>query len=163
MTEALSEDSDRIKNALTLPALKDAEAVRNIFDIGPSLFASLDIDELIRSRLLHQTKRKRIVNKEDVDKSDVNKEHKRKDTDTAPATPSERQKLLQRLNQIVKEQQDRGVGTGKERDARWKKSAVGGGSAANDELTGNSANAAVTATASAARVRGILEIRILLY
>jgi hypothetical protein len=70
---------------------------------------------------------------------------------------------LQRLNQIVKEQQDRGVGTGKERDLRWKKSAFGGGSTANDGLTGNSANAAATATASAKKVFNFLRSRILSY
>ena len=158
--EALSEDSDRIHEALTftLPALKDADAVPNIFDISPSLFSNLDIDELIQSRSFHQTKqadsgvRTHIVNKVDTDSGDISQ-----------ATPSQRQKLLQRLNQIVKEQQDRGVGTGKQRDLRWKKSAIGGGNTANDGLTGNSANAAATATASAKKVFDILKSRILLY
>ena len=149
----LSEDSDRIRESLhlSLPPLKDAEPVPNVFNIGPSILSSLDVDELVRLRLAHQTKQADSGVRARTNDAEQNLDSNDHGESFKP--PSEKQKLLQRLNQIIKEQQDRGVGTRQERDFRWAKSAAGGN---ETELAGNSANAAAVATASAGKVRRYL-------
>ncbi|KAK6975028.1 hypothetical protein R3P38DRAFT_2583003, partial [Favolaschia claudopus] len=69
-----------------------------------------------------------------------------------PGTPmasnlSEKQQFLKRINEVIKSQEDRGVGTGLERDHRWRKAAPGAregvidGKLAPAPTAGSSANA----------------------
>jgi hypothetical protein len=76
---------------------------------------------------------------------------------------SMRQQLIRRFHEVLKEQQDHAIGTGCERAARWRAPAPGGREGQIDGLSapalpsGNSANAAVAASAIAKKVcRGCL-------
>ena len=74
-------------------------------------------------------------------------------TETRSAKLAERQELLRRFTEIIKQQGDRGIGTGLERSARWQKVMTRTGETEASSPSGNAKNAAVTAKAAATKVR----------
>ena len=128
----------------------------NPFDIeDPS---TLNLQELVKLRFAHQTKqgatgvknysrsaransssRHGSVNDSDAD-----------ETGQQGANQTERQKLLCRFAEIIKQQGDKGIGTGLERSARWRN--ITAREAEPGEPTGNAKNAAATAKAAAMKV-----------
>jgi hypothetical protein len=57
-----------------------------------------------------------------------------------------RRKIVREMQAVLREQQDQGISTGLERQARWKNSAPGGRNGEEIQaLTGNSANAELAA------------------
>ena len=128
----------------------------NPFDIeDPS---TLNLQELVKLRFAHQTKqgatgvknysrsaransssRHGSVNDSDAD-----------ETGQQGANQTERQKLLCRFAEIIKQQGDKGIGTGLERSARWRN--ITAREAEPGEPTGNAKNAAATAKAAATKV-----------
>ncbi|KAK6974182.1 hypothetical protein R3P38DRAFT_2584549 [Favolaschia claudopus] len=95
---------------------------------------------------------------------DIRRRHQTRQAETGvrvnPGTPmasnlSEKQQFLKRINEVIKSQEDRGVGTGLERDHRWRKAAPGAregvidGKLAPAPTAGSSANASKVATGNA--------------
>lgn len=67
-------------------------------------------------------------------------------TSTPISEASLRRKIVREMQDVLREQQDQGVSTGLERQARWKSSAPGGRTGEEIRaLTGNSANAELAA------------------
>ena len=158
ITEAYSDDASHINSTLTsvgsslanlLPAAITQEC-SNAFN--PNNSAAVDLTELVRLRFLHQTKQAetgvRMVGKATDTLENPESMFQKKQLLT------ERQKILREFNNIIKRQEDQGVGTGLERKARWQNgtthedvSAVAPGLA-----HGNSANAEAVAKATASKV-----------
>ncbi|KAJ7828434.1 hypothetical protein B0H13DRAFT_1656272 [Mycena leptocephala] len=79
----------------------------------PHSSLSCDVQELVNIRRCHQTKQAETGVRTSIGAS-------------SPANLSECQQFLKRINEIIKLQQDHGIGTGAEHDLRWRKSAPGG-------------------------------------
>lgn len=164
MTEAYSDDAAHIRSLISDIATAHGERLANalpplnIERPETTLFTSttssstIDVSELVRLRFLHQTKQAETgVRKVGSGKSTANSRAE----NLKPL--SERQQIIRRFAEIIKQQDDRGVGTGLERSARWiskgseKGTSKQGG--AVDKTSGNSANAAAVANATASSVR----------
>jgi hypothetical protein len=146
MTEAYSDDAAHIASVLlaahgdrlanSLPAVNVLEPEINVY----SSASKIDISELFHLRYQHQTKQAETG----VHKFGnlCNSKSESAQMDQHKAKPlTERQQILRRFSEIIKQQNDRGIGMGLERAARWKATA-----------TGNSANAAMTASAALTKV-----------
>lgn len=121
--------------------------------------SDIDLTTLVNLRFQHQTKQaftgvrtSNILNSEASEESNQGKKL------------SERQRLQKEYSSIIREQGDRGVGTGLERSVRWTRNPAPGGrnadtvdGVATTPITGNAANAAAVATAAAKRVGVIFE------
>ena len=111
--------------------------------------STIDISELVHLRFLHQTKQAETgVRKVGSGESTANRQ--------AEKPLSERQQIIRKFAEIIKQQDDRGVGTGLERSARWISKGSEKGtkqSKAVEKTSGNSANAAAVADATASSVR----------
>jgi hypothetical protein len=94
----------------------------NVFDINSSDLSALSFDKLMNLRRQHQTRQAAtsIRTKTTSGSHQVQKQ-----------APTERQLLLRRLNEVIKEQQEKGTGTGAERGLRWRADAPAAGNAAN--------------------------------
>ena len=144
-TPHASHTGERLANAL--PPLNIERPETNLFTSGT---LTLDVSELVHLRFLHQTKQAETgVRKVGSGESIANRK--------AEKPLSERQQIIRKFAEILKQQDDRGVGTGLERSARW----ISKGSAestskqneAIEKTSGNSANAAAVADATASSVR----------
>ena len=71
---------------------------------------------------------------------------------------SERQRVLQRFSAILKQQEEKGVGTGLERAARWTRANMTTTSEVGSLSNGNSGNATAVAKAVATKVRELLQL-----
>ncbi|KAJ7182126.1 hypothetical protein C8R46DRAFT_826347, partial [Mycena filopes] len=124
-----------------IPILSITEAAKP-FGRGALTSDAIDFDYLVELRRRHQTvQAARGVRTRVVDRSS----DKAKDA-------SLRQQLIKKLHLALKEEQDHAIGTGLDRNARWHAPAPGGRGASGPGATlpaGNSANAALTATAAA--------------
>ncbi|KAI0669608.1 hypothetical protein C8Q78DRAFT_977184 [Trametes maxima] len=158
---AAQEDLDTVLhafNAITLPALPflPAEPLRP-FD-RPIFSSSLDADlfGLARIRKKHETERARkgVCTRQDtqleVQVNDATKPALPSAEKVAPKKETVRQKLIREMQDVLRAEQNRGVGTGLERDARWRSYVKLG--AGTEKTTGNSANAELAAGARAAAV-----------
>ncbi len=98
--------------------------------------ADIDISQLISLRHEHQTKQASSgIRKRDDRSAELGE---------ASKELTERQRLLKAFSEIIREQGDKGVGSGKERTERWRNNGVPG----NEQVpraSGNSANAAEVA------------------
>ncbi len=150
----IQEDSQCVTNAfaaITLPALAflPAEPLRPFDRPQASLPSEIDFSTMILVRQKHETERARkgIRTREDdavnAATGEASKLAKRKE--------SARQALIRRMQEVLREEQGRAIGTGLERDARWR-AHVTAASRLASEATGNSANAALAAGARGAAV-----------
>jgi len=161
MEEAYSEDASRIAMALSSIGSETANSLRPVYvdeEVNPFNAddpSTVDLNELVRLRFKNQTKQARTGVRTST-RSPLD-EHQ---NEQKPL--SDRQAILRKFNEIIKSQGDRGIGTGLERNARWRNPAPGGrsgiidGEAAPSAAAGNSANAAGAAKAAATKVRSEL-------
>lgn len=147
MDEAFSDDAAHIAAYILpeagftaqLPPINDPIPNDPFNAYDPSL---IDLTEFVRLRFSHQTKQATTGIR------------------TATQAPSEgskivteRQRVLQRFSEILKQQEERGVGTGLERAARWTHAATTVSDVTDVTVSnGNSANAAAVAKAAATTV-----------
>ena len=123
----------------------------NPFDIeDPS---TLNLQELVDLRFAHQTKQGAtgVKNYSRSARVDSSLRLASDETGQQGIRLTERQKLLRRFAEIIKQQGDKGIGTGLERSARWRK-ITAGESDGLGEPTGNAKNAAASAKAAATKV-----------
>ena len=130
-----------------MPPLNIEQLETNVFTSGS---LTIDVSELVRLRFLHQTKQAETgVRKVGSGESTANRQ--------AEKPLSERQQIIRKFAEIMKQQDDRGVGTGLERSARWISKGSAKSTSKQSELvekaSGNSANAAAVADATASSVR----------
>ncbi|OJT13577.1 hypothetical protein TRAPUB_9876 [Trametes pubescens] len=151
----VQEDSHTVTEAfaaVSLPALafEPAEPLRP-FDrpLDPGLM-NADLSTLVAVRQRHETDRARKGIRTRMDDRD----HDRPEGDDSAGnrTESARQALIRNIQQVMREEQDRAVGTGIERDARWRTHVTAASKVGESIETGNAANAALAAGARAATV-----------
>ncbi|OSC96522.1 hypothetical protein PYCCODRAFT_1379012 [Trametes coccinea BRFM310] len=144
---AVGEAYDLVQDPMPIRSVPGAESIRP-YDRPPGSHGIYsDLSGLVRVRKQHETERARKgvhtskANTTDNERSSLCEE-------------SKRQVLIREMQQALAEEQDRGIGTGLERDAHWH-SHVGTASKAITQPSagGNSANAALIAGAKAASVR----------
>jgi hypothetical protein len=153
MDEAYSDDAAHIATSLSqanyivqLPPVNDQTPSDpfNIYD--PSL---IDLSEFVQLRFSHQTKQAATGIRTTTQAPALE----------GPTKLTERQRVLQRFSKILKQQEEKGIGTGLERAARWARVNV---STVTSDVgvsgSGNSANAAAVAKAVATKVRETLHI-----
>jgi hypothetical protein len=157
MSATLAESSRHISDALAdcLPPISGVNERTNIFDMTREELSTLNFDQLVDLRFAHQTKqalsgvRRSATGTFKAQTSENSAETSKK---------TQRQELLRRLNEIIKEQQEKGIGTGAERGLRWRNPAPGGRDGAVSGVNhppataGNTANAAENATKLAGKV-----------
>jgi hypothetical protein len=155
LTEAYSDDASHINSVLSslgsslansLPAVNTNEH-SNAFTTNNSESSAVDLTELVRLRFLHQTKQAATGVRIGSNTNETAFEKKKLLTD--------RQKILREFNQILKQQEDRGVGTGLDRKVRWQNGTTQPDAAASAKvktINGNSANAELAAKATASKV-----------
>jgi hypothetical protein len=141
-----AEDRIRISNniAACLAPVNIPDEPTNTFDTNKADLSSLSFDKLVRLRFAHQTKqaatgvrtRMHASTPPAYDDTQVEPEKGTQRRET------ERQSLLRRFNEVIKQQQDRGKGTGAERGLRW----------GTTPAAGNAANAADAAAARSTKV-----------
>jgi hypothetical protein len=113
---------------------------------GTIAIESLDHDVLVHLRRSHQTRQAALGSRT------------QSKTTNNGLSPTVRGQILSAMHQALRTQEDRAVGTGIERSARWRAPAHGGrdgiidGSSAPSLANGNAANAVATASAITKRV-----------
>lgn len=155
LIETYSDDALHIATTLegvmmadSLPPVQINEHA-NPFDIeDPS---TLDLQELVNLRFAHQTKQGATGVKNYSHSAHADSSLASDKTGQQGTRQTERQKLLHRFAEIIKQQCDKGIGTGLERSARWRK-ITAGESEGLGEPTGNAKNAAASAKAAATKV-----------
>ena len=124
MTAVLSDECAHIASSIAacLVPVNAPDKPTNPFDMNNSDLSALSFDKLVNLRRQHQTRQAAtsIRTKTTSRRQQVQKQ-----------VPTERQLLLQRLNEVVKEQQEKGTGTGAERGLRWRADAPAAGNATN--------------------------------
>ncbi|KAJ7834395.1 hypothetical protein B0H13DRAFT_2426922 [Mycena leptocephala] len=146
LDELVAEECGSIKATLdiTLPVLNISEPTKPLVR-GTATAANLNFDSLVQLRREHQPiqaargvrTRGAAVDSEKVKEQSV------------------RQQLIRKFNELLKEEQDKPIGSGLERNARWRATAPGGrggNTAGAPSVTGNSANAVLNASALAKKV-----------
>ena len=153
--DAYSDDALHISRTLSLGIADSLPPVHvdqpsNPFDIeDPS---ALDLRELVNLQFAHQTKQAATGVKTHSCSNTTNSDSSSPGevTGRRSVKPTERQELLRRFTEIIKQQGDRGIGTGLERSARWQK--VTNQTRSASSASGNAKNAAITAKAAATKV-----------
>jgi hypothetical protein len=130
MATVLSDERTRITSNLDacLAPISAPDEPTDARDMNSSDFSTLNFEKLVRLRRQHQT---RLAAKGVRKKTTSGRDQ------TQAQAPTERQLLLRRFHEIIKEQQDQGTGTGAERSLRWR--------TGNPPAAGNAANAAEAA------------------
>jgi hypothetical protein len=135
------------------PSLKLPDTITKPFGQGTLGIESLNLDALIKMRYQHQTRHAALAVRTQGSQSTITEE-----TET-----TERQKeesiywqIIKEMHAILKEQQGKGAGTGKERVIRWHHG-DGDKNVAQDipVIIGNAANSAKVARQTAKKVSGI--------
>ena len=168
--EAFSDDAAQISSILSecqrplarlavsaLPAVQDNRPQNAFSAADPS---DIDLSSLVDLRLQHQTKQAFSG----VRSSGILKTHS---ADNSPIKQlTERQKLLKGFAEVLREVGDKGVGSGLERSARWKRNPAPGGRDAENvdgvdapTATGNTANAAEVAKSAAKKVSHLFLVK----
>lgn len=135
-----------------LPGIDMPDEAAKPFGLDEGTFDSLDFGALVAMRRAHQTYQAAhgIRTKQSPDETD----------ETTKKKVTLRRRIIRKFHEALRESQDeQAVGTGKERSARWQANhAPGGrdgkidGTAAPELVSGNSANAALAASAVAKKV-----------
>lgn len=131
MVIVISDERTNITNSLNacLAPVNAHNKPIHPLDMNNSDLSTLSFDKLVLLRRKHQIQQAATgVRKKTT--SGINQPQ--------TGTPTERQRILRQLNEIIKEQQEQGTGTGVERSLRWRADAPVAGNAAN------AARAAVT-------------------
>lgn len=121
--------------ANTIPALNIVQPETNPYASIPSL--RVDISDLVRQRFKHQTKQ---------GLTGVRKFGSTESISRNLTKPLSEGQHLRKFNEIIKQQDDRGIGTGLERKGRWKANGI----LANTAMSENPANAAAAVAGAAA-------------
>lgn len=142
----MSEDAENIARFLNNLPAPNSNLDRPTLPYLDLNLSGADITSLIDLRRAHQTKQAESGTRTST-------------TATTKSTVlSERQAVLRGFSQAIKQREEIGVGTGVGRMMRWRNSAPGGrdgqidGEVSSPAQAGNSANAAVAATAAAKKV-----------
>ena len=149
------EDSQLVQDALAasrvpqVPMLTSvaAEPTRPMDSHMAAALLNVDLTQLVSILRSHETPRARLAVR-------TNK-HAANDPANKTQKESARQALIREINQTLRLEQERGIGTGLARDARWRTHIAEGVKATNDATTqasGNTANAALAAGARATTV-----------
>ncbi|KAH7915154.1 hypothetical protein BJ138DRAFT_1055531, partial [Hygrophoropsis aurantiaca] len=149
--EAFAADSEIINQCLTdtLPTIRALDELRNACDITQYDLDLTDFHHLVKLRFSHQTKQA----KNGVRTSEAVVPNLHSSADDEPLQ-SKRVAVLRQFQAIVKEQQERGIGTGAVRSLHWKKTVAPTNQTTTIDggATGNSANARQVALAAAAKM-----------
>lgn len=131
-------------SAARLPALSNLPPEPcHIFDTNSASVGKLDFTGLVKARKAHETACAANGVRKSLYQAEVSSTS---DNASAKKTESVHKQIIHEMNAVLRHQQERGIGTGLERKKRWTGSASGGRSTeAIKELTGNSANAELTA------------------
>jgi hypothetical protein len=140
MMEAYSDDAAHIMSVLAAAHgkhLANSLLAVNVSELEIDVYSSasrIDISELLRLHYHHQTKQAKTgVRKFGNTKVLCNSESELTQMNLHQSKPlTECQQILWRFTEIIKQQDDRGIGTGLERAAHWK-----------GTITGNSADVAM--------------------
>jgi hypothetical protein len=161
MSAALAESSQHISNALAdcLSPISGFNERTNVSDMTMEELSTLNFGQLVELQFAHQTKQALSgIRRSAISRTSgaQTTEHPPKASKTTGET--QRQALLHRLNEVIKEQQERGVSTGAERGLQWRNPAPGGrdgvldGNPQSSAAAGNMANAIETAMKLASKV-----------
>ena len=139
-----AEDRIRISNniAACLAPVNIPDEPTNAFDTNKADLSSLSFDKLVQLRFTHQTKQAATGVRTRTHTSTVPADDDTQVEKDTHKRETERQSLLRRFNEVIKQQQDRGKGTGAERGLRW----------GTTPAAGNAANAADAAAARSTKV-----------
>jgi hypothetical protein len=126
----ISDERRHITSSLNacLAPLNAPDEPTDVIDMNKSDLSTLSFEKLVSLRSRHQTRQAA---------SGVRKKTTSGRDQTHAKLPTERQLLLRRFQEIIKEQQEQGAGTGAERGLRWRMG--------NAPAAGNAANAAAAA------------------
>jgi hypothetical protein len=133
MEKMISDERARISASLNacLAPINAPDEPMNHFDVDLSY---LSFDKLVRLRLAHQTRQAATgVRKKTTSGKEQPLAHASTSISDDPSgkKETERQLLMRRFNEVIKQQQERGAGTGAERGLRWTSTAPVAGNAAN--------------------------------
>ena len=97
----------------------------NQLDMSNNDLSTLSFDKLVQLRRRHQTRQATtgVRTKATSGRNQVNQ--------SQPGMPTERQLLIRQFQEVIKQQQEQGVGTGAERNLRWRANAPAAGNATN--------------------------------
>jgi hypothetical protein len=142
-------------SAATLPNLRTLAEPARPSHVSSTFFDHLDFSELVTIRRAHETKYAAAGVRTQMHQHDAAQAAEASNT-TETSRASLRHKIIRQMNAVLREQQEQGVGTGLERQARWKSSAPGGRSGEEaSALSGNAANAELAAGQRATTVRDV--------
>ncbi|KAF8872673.1 hypothetical protein CPB84DRAFT_1829734 [Gymnopilus junonius] len=142
IVEAYSDDASHIQSILSDIAAAHGERLANslppvnIQEPEADIYSSnmtedIDLSELVRLRVRHQTKQAETGVRKTGNSEALTNQSKAKSL-------TERQQLLRKFSEIIKQEGDRGIGTGLDRNVRW-------------TASGNSANATAVAKTTATK------------
>lgn len=134
--------------AAALPPLDAPHGKDQILGRGVLSVSQLDLTHLYKVREQHQTRL--------AAQAVRTRSQEASDREPGSEEQSLRRQIIQEYYKSQREQEERGVGTGKEREARW-----GSSSAVTGQASGNSANAAATAASAAVKVSVICQVRVM--
>lgn len=152
--ELLAEEFSELQDiAHMLPMVDIPDERSKPFGLGEATYDTLDFEALVNMRRDHQTYQAAHGVRTKQSPTD----------DETKITMTLRRQIIRELHQALKESQDdKAVGTGSERAARWQDNhALGGrdgqvnGVSAPDIASGNAANAALAATAVTKKVSNV--------
>ncbi len=155
----LVQDALAASRALQLPQLTSlpAEAARAMDSHPSAIPLNTDMTLLVSILRSHEPPRARLAVR-----ANKNVSSSVKDQETA-RKESARQALIRGINETLRLEQERGVGTGLARDARWRSHVTEGVRATDDAATrasGNTANAAMAAGVRATAVGGFIDLQL---
>ncbi|CDO76141.1 hypothetical protein BN946_scf185027.g4 [Trametes cinnabarina] len=142
-----------VLNPLPIRSIPGADPIHPFDRPVASLTLDHDLSGLLRARRAHETERawtgvrtkeRGVVNKSASTTSETG--------DERPLQESTRCVLIREMQQVISEEQERGVGTGLEHDVCWWTHVAAASKSIAASSTGNSANAAMVAGARAASV-----------
>ena len=134
-------------SARNIPALRLPDEITKPVGQGILEIDSLNLEPLSEIRLQHQTRVAALAVRTQSSQPS-NKAAEGEPASQDAQQQSVRRQLIRQFRDILKEAQSRGVGTGIDRNARWRAE----DSSEDSGLTGNAANAAVVATQAAKKV-----------
>lgn len=147
LAAVVAEEKEHLSSILgDLPKLRAPDERTKPLGLGEFSVVDLDFDPLVKMRRRHQTRQAALG---------VRTRSYKPFLDTPSSSESERSvkmKIVRRMHEVLKEQDEHATGTGYERAARWGKT----------EMAGNTANAAASAAAVARRVSSTHRLSILI-
>jgi hypothetical protein len=120
----LSDERDQIANSLNacLAPINAPDEPTHPLDMKSSDLSTLSFDKLVHLRRKHQTRQAA---------TSVRKKMSSGRHQSQAKAPTKRQLLIRRFQEVIKQQQEQGRGTGAERGLRWRTDPPAAGNAAN--------------------------------